>query len=65
MSNAANKAMKQAELDALFEAARQAMPNEVRKADLLAQLRRIHYEASIRKGFTADEALTLCMTIEM
>ena len=37
------------------------MPHEVKKADLLAEIRRVHYDASIRKGFTPDQALMLCM----
>ena len=61
MSNEANKVMTSAKTDALFQAAREALPQEVRKADMLAEVRRIHYDASIRKGFTPDEALTLCM----
>ena len=61
MSNEANKVMANAKTDALFNAAREALPQEARKADLLAELRRIHYDASIRKGFTPDQALILCM----
>ena len=61
MSNEANKAIQSAKMDALLDAARSAMPDEARKADLLAQVRRVHYDASIRKGFTPDQALTLCV----
>lgn len=61
MSNEAHKAMSKAKMDAIFQAAKDAMPDEVRKADLLAAVRRIHYEASIRKGFTPDQAILLCM----
>ena len=57
----ANKVMANAKTDALFNAAREELPQEARKADLLAELRRIHYDASIRKGFTPDQALILCM----
>ena len=46
---------------ALFDAAKKAMPEEVRKAELMAEVRKIHYDASIRKGFTPAQALTLCM----
>ncbi len=60
----ANKVMANAKTDALFNAAREALPQEARKADLLAELRRIHYDASIRKGFTPDQALILCMAPE-
>ena len=61
MTDQANRIMTSAKTDALFHAAREELPQEARKADLLAELRRIHYDASIRKGFTPDEALTLCM----
>lgn len=65
MSNEADKAMAAAKFEALIETARQAMPEEARKADLIAQVRRIHYDASIRKGFTAEQALVLCMKPEI
>ena len=61
MSNEANKVMTSAKTDALFHAAREELPQEARKADLLAELRRIHYDASIRKGFAPDQALALCL----
>ena len=61
MANEAHKAIIAAKNDALFQAARDAMPQEVKKADLLAEVRRVHYNASIRRGFTPDEALLLCM----
>ena len=60
MSSEAKKTMTTAQQEAAFNAAKGAMPAEVRKADLLAEMRRIHYNASIRKGFTKDEALFLC-----
>ena len=61
MSNEAHRAMQAAKLDALIQSVKDAMPAEIRKADMLAEIRRVHYEASIRKGFTPDEALVLCM----
>ena len=64
MSNEAQKAMMSAKVDALFQAAKDAMPSEVRKADLLAEMRKIHYDACIRKGFTKDEAIFLCTQME-
>ena len=61
MSNEAHKSMTAAKTDAIYQAAKEAMPQEVRKADLLAEVRRVHYCASIRKGFTPDQAIILCM----
>ena len=61
MANEAHKAIISAKNEALFQAARDAMPHEVKKADLLAEIRRVHYDASIRKGFTSEEALRLCL----
>jgi len=61
MSNEAHKAMTAAKADAAFAAIKAALPNEHRSADVLAELRRIHYDASIRKGFTPEQALVLCM----
>jgi hypothetical protein len=61
MSNEVHKVMTAAKADAAFAAIKAALPNEHRSADVLAELRRIHYDASIRKGFTPEEALVLCM----
>lgn len=61
MSNEAQKTMTTAQREALFQAARDGMKEEARMADLLAELRRVHYDASIRKGFTPAQALVLCV----
>ena len=62
MSNEANKSMTQAQREAVFTAAEEeTRAVEPRKAALLASVRRLHYDASIRKGFTPDQALALCM----
>jgi len=61
MNNAAKRMMDAANTEALFAAAHSAMPLEARKAELLAKMRRLHYDASIAQGFSPDEALTLCM----
>ena len=61
MSNAAKRMMDAASTEALFAAAHAAMPLEARKAELLAKMRRLHYNANIAQGFAPDEALTLCM----
>lgn len=38
-----------------------AMPAILEHAKTLAAIRRAHYEASLAKGFTPQEALVLCM----
>lgn len=60
MTDHAKDTMTSAQFEAAYEAFRAAMPQEARKADMLAQVRRVHYEASIRKGFAPEEALCLC-----
>ena len=61
MTDAAKRMMNAASTEALFAAAHAAMPLEARKAELLAKMRWMHYNASIAQGFSPDEALTLCM----
>jgi len=61
MSNEAQKAMTSAKRESLFHAAKEGMKEEARIADILAEQRRIHYDASIRKGFTTEQALVLCV----
>ena len=60
MNDAARRMMAAANTEVLFAAAHAAIPLEARKAELLAKMRRLHYNASVAQGFTADEALTLC-----
>jgi hypothetical protein len=66
MSDEAKKIIAAAGLAATTEAMRAALRDEPRIAGLVAGLRRIHYDASIAKGFTPDQALILCQkrTIE-
>jgi hypothetical protein len=59
----AHKSMTAAKMYALTLAIKDGMPLEINRADILAQIRRVHYDASIRKGFTASEALILCMSV--
>ena len=61
MTDTAKRMMDDAKTDALFAAAHAAMPGVKRQAELLAKMRRLHYDASIAQGFTPDEALTLCI----
>ncbi len=59
--NEANKAISTAEREANLLALKSALTYEPKIADLIAEQRKIHYDASIRKGFTKQEALVLCM----
>ena len=61
MTDPAKRMMDAASTGALFAAAHAAMPGVKRQAELLAKMRRLHYDASIAQGFSPDEALTLCM----
>ena len=61
MTDAAKRMMEAAKTDALFAAAHAALPRVKRQAELLAKMRRLHYDASIAQGFTPDDALILCM----
>lgn len=60
MSNEANKMMSFAKMDAIIEAAKADLSNEAKRAELIASVRRIHYDACIHKGFTPEQALELC-----
>lgn len=60
MSNHAKKTMDTAKAQAAIKAAREGMEQEKQLADIIAEVRRIHYEAAIKKGFTPAEALFLC-----
>jgi hypothetical protein len=36
--------------------------NEARIADFVASIRKLHYDASIKKGFTPEQSLVLCQS---
>jgi len=57
----ASDAINNAKQEALFKAIEAGMPNERRRAVLMAKARRIHYLASIEQGFDPHQALALCM----
>ena len=61
MTDTAKRMMNAASTEALFAAAHAAMPLEARKAELLAKMRWMHYNASIAQGFTPDEAIDICL----
>lgn len=54
------KVMQGANQKALVDAAWREMDQERALAGLLAEMRRIHYDAYIKKGFTPEQALVLC-----
>jgi hypothetical protein len=58
--NEAKKMMAGAAMSADIKAAFGELHDEARLADLIAAIRRLHYDASIKKGFTPDQALVLC-----
>ena len=61
MNDAAKRMMSAANTEALFASAHAAIPLEARKAELLAKMRRVHYDASIAQVFSPRDALILCM----
>jgi hypothetical protein len=61
MMNEAKKTMDAAKSKAAINAAFGELHNEVELAVLVASVRRIHYDASIKAGFTPEQAITLCM----
>ena len=61
MTDTAKRMMDAASTEALFAAAENALPGVKRQAELMAKMRRLHYDASIAQGFTPDDALILCM----
>ena len=65
MTDTAKRMMDAASTEALFAAAHAAMPLEARKAELLAKMRWMHYNASIAQGFSPEDAFELCLaTVE-
>jgi len=61
MTNTAKRMMEEAKTEALFNAAERAIPAVARQAELLAKIRRTHYDASIAQGSQPHEALQLCL----
>ena len=65
MTDTAKRMIDAASTEALFAAAHAAMPLEARKAELLAKMRWMHYNASIAQGFSPEDAFELCLaTVE-
>lgn len=66
MSNGeAKRVMDSAKSNAAFAHLERLMPEVARQADLVARIRRINYDASIRQGFTPEQALVICMKPNM
>jgi hypothetical protein len=60
MANEAKKAMNAANISAVVNAVNEGRADEVIRAGLMADIRKIHYDASILKGFTPEQAIILC-----
>lgn len=61
MSGNAKATMERAARMANIAAARRELEDERQVADLVASIRWIHYQASIKNGFTPAQALALCV----
>ena len=61
MSVNAKAAMERAARMANIAAASRELEDERQVADLVASVRWIHYQASLKKGFTPAQALVLCV----
>lgn len=61
MANEAKQVMDTAARKAALDMVRRQMPEMVEGAQMIASIRRIHYDASIKQGFTPEQALALCM----
>ncbi|MGB0854656.1 MAG: hypothetical protein ACPGSI_15285 [Pikeienuella sp.] len=60
MANEAKHMMNNAAMKAAVQGAMKGMDAEKDLAELIASVRRTHFDAYIRKGFTPDQALVLC-----
>jgi len=61
MSNEAHKVIAAATGHANLAKLAELQPQLENEARMIATIRRIHYDASIKQGFTPDQALALCM----
>lgn len=61
MANEANKVMAAATGHANLAKLAELQPHLENEARVIATIRRIHYDASIKQGFTPEQALVLCM----
>ena len=66
MSNGeAKRVIDSAKSNAAYEHLERLMPEITRQADIMARVRWLHYRASIRSGFTPEQAIVLCMKPNM
>jgi len=65
MSNEAKRVIDNAKSNAAYEQLERMMPEIARQADLTARVRWLHYRASIRAGFTPEQAIELCQNPNM
>jgi hypothetical protein len=65
MSNEAKRVIDNAKSNAAYAHLERLMPDVARQADLVARIRWINYDASIRQGFTPEQAIILCLKPNM
>jgi len=61
----AKRVIDSAKSNAAYAHLERLMPDVARQADLVARIRRLNYDASIRQGFTPEQAIILCMKPNM
>ena len=61
MSNEAHKVIAVTTGHANLAKLAELQPQLENEARMIATIRRIHYDASIKQGFTPDQALALCV----
>ena len=52
-------------MGAAIEGLRRELPEIIRNIEIIAEIRKASYDAHIKKGFTPEQALDLCKTIEL
>ena len=60
-SQSAKEAMDGAKHAAAMDSVNRNFSQIIEQAALLARIRRAHFDASIKQGFTPEQALVLCM----
>ena len=65
MADEAKRVIDSAKSNAAYAHLKRLMPDVATQADLVARIRRINYDASIRQGFTPEQAIILCLKPNM